>query len=129
VPWSSSLRCQHVGGLGGAPAALNSPSCASPCGRLFFVARLTSGWRGWHAAYDILSNVEKRKAFDRGGEEGLKQHDQRAQQGGGNQQHDMFSQFFGGGTARSLSPSLHPSCTQRSSDACASYAFMGRRGA
>jgi DnaJ homolog subfamily B member 11 len=41
----------------------------------------------------VLSNPEKRRIYDRFGEEGLKQ----AGQGGGHSAQDIFSQFFGGG--------------------------------
>ncbi|KAK9824319.1 hypothetical protein WJX72_009416 [[Myrmecia] bisecta] len=47
------------------------------------------------SAYEVLSNEEKRRIYDRYGEEGLKQHDQ--QGGGGGGAADIFSQFFGGG--------------------------------
>ena len=45
-------------------------------------------------AYEVLSNEEKRKIYDRYGADGLKQHEQ--QQGGGGGGGDIFSQFFGG---------------------------------
>ncbi|CAK0786120.1 hypothetical protein CVIRNUC_009333 [Coccomyxa viridis] len=45
-------------------------------------------------AYEVLSDSEKRRIYDRYGEEGLKQHDQG---GGGGGAADIFSQFFGGG--------------------------------
>lgn len=49
------------------------------------------------AAYEILSDKEKRRIYDQGGEEALKRH---SQQGGAEHHHDpfdMFSHFFGGG--------------------------------
>jgi DnaJ-related protein SCJ1 len=49
-------------------------------------------------AYGVLSDEDKRSIYDRYGHEGLKQHEQQGNRGGG--QHnpfDMFSQFFGGG--------------------------------
>jgi DnaJ family protein B protein 11 len=51
------------------------------------------------AAYEVLSDEEKRKIYDRYGEEGLKQ---QAQQGGqrGGGFGDMFGSFFGGGFGR-----------------------------
>eukprot|EP00281_Chroomonas_sp_CCMP1168_P032648 CAMPEP_0206246804 /NCGR_PEP_ID=MMETSP0047_2-20121206/19465_1 /ASSEMBLY_ACC=CAM_ASM_000192 /TAXON_ID=195065 /ORGANISM="Chroomonas mesostigmatica_cf, Strain CCMP1168" /LENGTH=365 /DNA_ID=CAMNT_0053672273 /DNA_START=55 /DNA_END=1152 /DNA_ORIENTATION=- len=45
-------------------------------------------------AYEVLSDKDKRRVYDRHGEEGVKQHDQRQ----GRKEHnpfDMFSQFFG----------------------------------
>ncbi|ORY03013.1 heat shock protein DnaJ family protein [Basidiobolus meristosporus CBS 931.73] len=48
-------------------------------------------------AYEALSDDEKRRIYDRYGEEGLKQE----QQGGGHNPFDFFSQFFGGGGSRS----------------------------
>ncbi|CAF4438674.1 unnamed protein product, partial [Adineta steineri] len=41
------------------------------------------------AAYETLSDTDKRKVYDKHGEEGLKQ------QGGGDGFHDPFSSFFG----------------------------------
>lgn len=46
-------------------------------------------------AYEILSDAEKRKVYDKYGEEGLKRH--QAQGGGGGDPFDIFSRFFGGG--------------------------------
>src|SRR5689334_16391605 len=48
------------------------------------------------AAYEVLSDHELKGVYDRGGEEGLKQHEARKAGGGGNP-HDLFSRFFGGG--------------------------------
>mmetsp|Transcript_18429 Transcript_18429/g.37599 ORF Transcript_18429/g.37599 Transcript_18429/m.37599 type:complete len:374 (-) Transcript_18429:46-1167(-) len=47
------------------------------------------------AAYEVLSDKEKRKIYDTQGEEGLKRHEQRGGRGGGNP-FDMFSNMFGG---------------------------------
>lgn len=47
-------------------------------------------------AYEVLSDAEKRKIYDRYGEEGLKQHEGRGGGSGGGPQ-DIFAQFFGGG--------------------------------
>lgn len=47
-------------------------------------------------AYEVLTDGEKRKVYDRYGEEGLKQMGQGGGRGGGGAQ-DIFSQFFGGG--------------------------------
>lgn len=44
-------------------------------------------------AYEILTDAEKRRVYDRYGEEGLNQ----MGQGGGRGPQDIFSQFFGGG--------------------------------
>jgi len=50
-------------------------------------------------AYGVLSDVEKRRVYDRHGEEGVKQHEQPTAGGGGGGFgcNDIFSQFFGGG--------------------------------
>lgn len=49
------------------------------------------------AAYEILSDEEKRPIYDKYGHEGLKNHAQGGQGGGGfHNPFDMFSQFFGG---------------------------------
>ena len=47
-------------------------------------------------AYEVLSDEEKRKVYDRHGEEGVQEHEQRKGQGQGSGE-DLFSQFFGGG--------------------------------
>jgi DnaJ family protein B protein 11 len=47
-------------------------------------------------AYEVLSDSEKRKVYDRFGEEGLKQMGQNGGGGGGGGGFDPFSQFFGG---------------------------------
>ena len=44
------------------------------------------------AAYEVLSDNEKRRIYDRYGEEGLKQHDQGGGGGGGGGPADLFSQ-------------------------------------
>jgi len=56
-------------------------------------------------AYEILTDDEKKKVYDRHGEEGLKQHEQQQGQGGGHGGFDdIFSHFgfggFGGGSNR-----------------------------
>ena len=43
-----------------------------------------------HAAYEVLSDAEKRRIYDRYGEEGLKQNEGRGGGGGGPQ--DIFAQ-------------------------------------
>jgi len=49
-------------------------------------------------AYEVLSDAEKRRIYDRHGEEGVKQHAQQGNGGGGGfGGNDIFSQFFGGG--------------------------------
>ncbi|KAK9747634.1 hypothetical protein RND81_02G004600 [Saponaria officinalis] len=50
-------------------------------------------------AYEVLSDGEKRKIYDRYGEEGLKQFAANGGRGGGGgmNMQDIFSQFFGGG--------------------------------
>lgn len=48
------------------------------------------------AAYEVLTDAEKRKIYDRYGEEGLKNMGQGGG-GGGATPEDIFSQFFGGG--------------------------------
>ena len=49
-------------------------------------------------AYEVLSDSEKRRIYDRHGEEGVKQHAQQGNAGGGGfGGNDIFSQFFGGG--------------------------------
>lgn len=51
------------------------------------------------AAYEVLSDKEKKGIYDRYGEEGLKQQQQQGQ-GGFHDPFDIFSQFFGGGGSR-----------------------------
>lgn len=50
-------------------------------------------------AYEVLSSEDKRPIYDRHGEDGLKQHEERGGGGGGGfgDHSDFFSQFFGGG--------------------------------
>ncbi|KAI3676579.1 hypothetical protein L1987_86190 [Smallanthus sonchifolius] len=48
-------------------------------------------------AYEVLSDSEKRKIYDRYGEEGLKQHAAGGGGGGGMDIQDIFKSFFGGG--------------------------------
>jgi len=49
-------------------------------------------------AYDVLSDKEKRRIYDREGEEGLRRHAAGANGGGGGfDPMDLFSRFFGGG--------------------------------
>ena len=49
-------------------------------------------------AYDILIDKEMRGVYDRYGHEGVKQHKQQGQRGGGGHDpFDLFSRFFGGG--------------------------------
>ncbi|XP_074563475.1 dnaJ protein ERDJ3B-like [Curcuma longa] len=47
-------------------------------------------------AYEVLSDGEKRKIYDRYGEEGLKQHAAGGGRGSGMNFQDIFSSFFGG---------------------------------
>ena len=49
------------------------------------------------AAYEVLSDKEKRSIYDRYGEDGVKRHEQSGGGGGGGGAQDIFSQFFGGG--------------------------------
>ncbi|KAG0290064.1 DnaJ- protein scj1 [Linnemannia gamsii] len=51
------------------------------------------------AAYEVLSDKEKKGIYDRYGEEGLKQQQQQGH-GGFHDPFDIFSQFFGGGGSR-----------------------------
>ena len=52
-------------------------------------------------AYETLMDEEKRKIYDRHGEEGVQEHEQRQGSGrGGGSQEDIFQQFFGGGGGR-----------------------------
>lgn len=52
------------------------------------------------AAYDVLSDREKREIYDRHGEDGIKQ----GGGGGGGNPHDIFSQMFGGGMGGGRGP-------------------------
>jgi len=52
-------------------------------------------------AYEVLSDEDKRSIYDRYGHDGLKQHEQQGNRGGGHHNpFDMFSQFFGNGGGR-----------------------------
>ena len=53
-------------------------------------------------AYEVLSDDEKRPIYDRHGEDGIKQHEERGGGGGGGGGgfDDIFSHFFGGGHGR-----------------------------
>ncbi|KAG0323962.1 DnaJ- protein scj1 [Podila humilis] len=54
------------------------------------------------AAYEVLSDKEKKSIYDRYGEEGLKQHQGQGGHGGGfHDPFDIFAQFFGGGSRHS----------------------------
>ncbi|KAK3058196.1 DnaJ-related protein scj1 [Extremus antarcticus] len=49
-------------------------------------------------AYDVLTDPDVRKIYDQHGHEGVKQHQQGGQRGGGGHDpFDLFSRFFGGG--------------------------------
>ena len=48
------------------------------------------------AAYEVLSDAEKRRIYDRYGEEGLKEHEGRGGRGGGGGAQDIFSQCASG---------------------------------
>lgn len=48
-------------------------------------------------AYEVLSDKEKRRMYDQGGEEALQRHQQQGGARGGHNPFDIFSQFFGGG--------------------------------
>jgi DnaJ-class molecular chaperone len=50
---------------------------------------------GINRAYEVLSDEELKQVYDRHGEEGLKQHEQRGAAGGGGGGFDPFEQFFG----------------------------------
>ncbi|KAG6022836.1 hypothetical protein E4U19_004746 [Claviceps sp. Clav32 group G5] len=47
-------------------------------------------------AYDVLSDAEMRKVYDRYGHDGVKQHKNGGGGGGGHDPFDLFSKFFGG---------------------------------
>lgn len=70
---------KHRGLLWGKPSVgIKDPHCHNP---------------SHPAAYEVLSDPEKRKIYDRYGEEGVKQHQaQESQGGGGGFGGDMFSQ-------------------------------------
>ncbi|MFB6144246.1 MAG: molecular chaperone DnaJ [Candidatus Nanohaloarchaea archaeon] len=51
-------------------------------------------------AYDVLSDEEKRKKYDRFGKEGVEGHAQRGQRRAASSFQDLFEQIFGGGRSR-----------------------------
>ena len=60
-----------------------------------FIARMINLEQILILAYEVLSDSELKGIYDRGGEEGLKQHE--ARKAGGGNPNDLFSRFFGGG--------------------------------
>lgn len=47
----------------------------------------------WRAAYEVLSDSQKRRIYDVHGEDGVKQHSAGGGGGGGNSAQDIFSQY------------------------------------